>query len=287
MQLSGILLLTFRELWARKITIGLFLVSTFVWVMLAFALNLDIVDGTLAGIRIFGNNPGPTQTVPNPDTGEVVREALTLERIVIVVESVVAAAAYWMALLLGLFATASLLPGLLQRGQIDLLLSKPLSRTRLLAGHVLGVLLVVALLALYLLGAVWLVMSIKAGIWRFQFLLSLLVVVAMFGIMYSVMALVAVSTRSTALALIVSYGLIFASIILQLKDQISPQINPPWRQVFIGLYHVLPNVAEVSGTVAQLSGIDPVTSWYPLASSLVFGIIILGCTTLWFNRRDF
>lgn len=222
MQLSGILLLTFRELWARKITIGLFLVATFVWVMLTFALNLDVVDGSLAGIRIFGDDPGATQAITNDDTGEEIREALTLERIVIVVESIVAAAAYWMALLLGLFATASLLPGLLERGQVDLMLSKPLSRTRLLVGHVLGVLLVVAALAVYLLGAVWLVMSLKAGIWRFQFLLSLLAVIAMFGVMYSVMALVAVSTRSTALALIVSYGLIFASIILQFKEQISP-----------------------------------------------------------------
>ena len=39
MQLAAIVLLTFRELWAKKIVIGLFIISTLIWVMLAFALK--------------------------------------------------------------------------------------------------------------------------------------------------------------------------------------------------------------------------------------------------------
>ena len=64
MQLAAIIVLTFRELWAKKIVIGLFVISTLVWVMLAFALNLDIVEGSLAGLRIFGQEPLERESLP-------------------------------------------------------------------------------------------------------------------------------------------------------------------------------------------------------------------------------
>ena len=287
MHLLGMLRLTFRELWARKVTMGLFIVATLVWVMLTFALNLDIVDGTLAGLRIFGQTAEPTESSVDPETGEVVSALLSLDRIVATVQGVVAGMTYWGALLLGLFATASLLPGLLERGRADLLLSKPVGRVRLLTGHVLGVLLVVTVLAIYLLGMVWLVMSLKSGIWNFQFLLAIGVVVVMFGVMYSVITLIGATAQSTPLALIVAYGLIFASLILMGKDEIAPQIRPPWRQVFVALYHVFPNVGEVTALVAQLAGMDGVASWYPLVSSLAFGAVVFLAAGYLFHRRDF
>ena len=122
MQTSAILLLTFRELWAKKITVGLLVICTLVWVMLAFALNLDIVEGSLAGMRIFGAEATPTEVVrdpetgeviTNPDTGEALQEIFSLERVVIEVERVVAGLSYWAGILLALFATSSLLPSLL------------------------------------------------------------------------------------------------------------------------------------------------------------------------------
>ena len=134
MQFVGILLLTFRELWARKITVGLFVISTLAWVILAFALNLDIVDGALAGLRIFGQS-ARAGAVTDPESGDVARQALSLERVVFMVEAFVSWLAYWIGILLGLFATASLLPGMLERGRVDLLLSKPIGRARLLAGE--------------------------------------------------------------------------------------------------------------------------------------------------------
>ena len=286
MPLLGILRLTFRELWARKITVGLFVVSTFVWGMLAFALNLDIVDGSLAGMRIFGQDASP-EAVTNPETGEVIREALSLDKVVIDVESFVAGAAYWAGLLLGLFATASLLPALLEQGRADLLLSKPLSRTGVLAGHVAGVLAAVLVLAIYLMGMVWLVMSLKTGIWHFSFLLAILVVVGMFGVMYSVITFIGVTTQSAPLGLIVAYGLLFASLILAARDELAPQISPPWRQVYLGLYHALPNVAEVTVLATQLAGSNPVGSWYPFVSSMLFGGVLYLGAVIAFNRRDF
>ena len=285
MHLLGLLLLTFRELWAKKITMGLFLVATLVWVLMAFALNLDVVDGTIAGLRIFGDQV--VQPTVDPETGEVTGEAMTVERFLIEVESVVAGAAYWVALLLGLFATAPLLSGLLERGRIDLMLSKPISRTLLLSGHVLGVWLAVLTMALYLFGMVWIVLSVKTGLWHGSFFLTVLVVVGIFAVMYSVVTFLTVLTNSTALALIVTYGLLFASIFLSFHDELAPQINRPWRSVYLAIYHVLPKPVEVTMTAVQLVRMEPVASWYPFFSTLAFGAVLYGAAAVWFNRRDF
>lgn len=278
----GIILLTLRELTAKKITLGLFLVSTLIWVMLAFALNLDIVDGTLAGLRIFGQ-----ETLPEgaPDNGG--NPLPMLLEFVIGAQQAVAGASYWMGILLALFATAPLINGMLERGRIDLMLSKPLSRVTLLGSHLVGVLFVVFVLATYLMGMIWLVMSIKSGIWNPRFLYSIFLVMAMFAVMYSVVLLIGVSTQSTALSLIVTYGLIFCSIVFLGKEQLTPQINPPWRQVFTAFYHVLPNFAEVTKAVVQLVARQAVETWYPLYSSALFGLVVYMLAFFRFSRRDF
>jgi ABC-type transport system involved in multi-copper enzyme maturation permease subunit len=281
--LSGIVLLSFRELWAKKVVIGLFVVSTLVLLMTAFALNLDVVEGSLAGIRLFGaevSGPGG-----NGEEGS--GSGLTLETVVFSVQAVVAGAAYWIGTLLALFSTAPLFTSMLEPGHVDLLLAKPLSRMQLFAGHIVGVAITMLILATYLLGGVWLIMSIKTGIWNPSFLLSIGIVLAMFGVMYSVIVFTGVWTQSTALALIVTYGLIFISLFLAGGEQLASQLQPGWRSVFWGFYHVLPNFAEVTQTVSRLSRAEPITSWYPFISSSVFGLVLYGGAATWFARRDF
>ena len=294
-QLRGMLLLTFRELWAKKVIIGLFIVVTIVWLFLTFALSLDAVEGSLAGVRLYDQGAPPAQNAP-PGAEDFeggspgASGGLLMKNYVLAIESVVAGASYWIGTLLALFATAPLLTGLLQRGHVDLLLSKPLSRTRLLAGHVLGVLAMMLLLSAYLIGAVWLTLSIKTGVWNPRFLLAIFVLVGMFAVLYAVVTLVGVWTRSTALALIVTYGLIFISIVLAGHEQIERQLAPAGRFVFRAFYHVLPGFAEVTNLVAQLSSAAPVArweQWYPFASSLAFGAVLYGLAAFWFSRRDF
>lgn len=273
--LLGLVYLTFRQLWATKVVLGLFIISSLILFLVSFALNLDVVDGTLAGLRLFGEEPGG----PLGSVG--------LAELVFVVESAVAGLAYWIGILLALFATAPLAVSLLTPGHIDVLLSKPISRTTLLSGHVLGIWLAMAVLAVYLLGGTWLIMSFKSGIWNPAFLGSIGLVVGMFAVMYGAVLLMSVWTESTALALIVSYGLIFASIVLAAADAILDQMGVIGSAGFLTLYHLLPNFAEVTVIVSALSQAEPVGDWYPLWSALLFGAVAYGLALWWFNRRDF
>lgn len=264
--------LTLRELRAKKVIWGLFAVGTLGLLVVSFALNLDVVDGSLASARLFGNEAAG---------------APSLENIVFAVQSIVAGAAYWLGILLALFAAGPIFTTLLTKGHIDLLLSKPLSRARLLTGHVGGVWLSMLALSTYLLGGVWLIMSLKAEIWNPRFLLSILIVLAMFGVMYGVIVAIGVFTRSTALSLIVTYGLIVVSLALAGVNQITEQLSSLETGIFLTLYHTLPNFAEVTLIVSNLSAGKPVADWYPFLSSVLFGI---GCYVIGgiaFLRRDF
>ena len=285
--LSGSLLLTFRELWAMRLTQGILLVSTLALLILSFAMNLDVVEGSLAAVRIFGLDTGADEMVKDAATGEWVRQAMSVDKFVIGISSFVFGAAYFLGTLLGLFATMPLIGGFLEQGRIDLLISKPLYRSRLLSGHLLGVWLTVLALATYLIVGVWIALSIKTGLWLPRMLLSIPLIVVMFGVMYSVIMTLSIVTRSTGLSLIITYGLIFISAVLTAHEQITAVLSPFAKGVFMTFYHLLPNFVEVVVIQSQLVTGEAVASWYPLFSSIAFGSVMYGLGYIWFNRRDF
>ena len=306
--MTGLLLLTLRELRARKVVVGLFVVATLVWVVLAFALQLDVVDGSLAGARLFGQTTGIAEesVLIDPETGDPMVDPETglpveaepfegapfegdtvLESMVFGAQAFVAGAAYWIGILLALFATGGLVASLVERGQVDVVLTKPLSRSSVLAGRLAGVWLTMFALVVYLFGAVWLVMSIKSGIWNPRFLLAIGAVFGMFAVLYGVVALVGVWSGSAPLSLISTLALLFVTLVLAIPN-LADQVSRFWRPVVQGLYAVLPKFGSVgTSLVPQLATGDPVTSLVPLLSSLLFGAACyLGAFAL-FSRKDY
>ena len=305
--MTGLFLLTLRELRARKVVVGLFVVATVIWVAFAFALQLDVVDGTLAGARLFGQETmdepfDPDEPVLDPDGDPVLDEdgrpvtrgsdlpfngASLLESVVFTAQAFVSGAAYWVGILLALFATGGLVAALTERGQVDVILTKPLSRSEVLGGRLLAVGAVMLALVTYLFGAVWLVMSIKSGIWSPRFLLAILVVWSMFAVVYSVVTLVGVWSGSGPLSFIVTLGVVFVSLILAIPE-LATQVSRTWRPVVLGGYHLLPKFGSVGTTmVPQLATGNPVETLYPLASSLVFGAALYGLAFFLFSRKDY
>ncbi|MDT0630472.1 ABC transporter permease [Rubrivirga litoralis] len=299
----GLLLLTLRELRARKVVVGLFVVATLVWVVLAFALQLDVVDGSLAGARLFGQDAGASETlvldgdgrpVIDPVTGEPMTEAAPpafggslLESLVFGAQTFVAGAAYWIGILLALFATGGLVASLVERGGVDVLLTKPLSRSKVLAGRLAGVWVVMLALTVYLFGAVWLVMSIKSGIWNPRFLLAIGAVFGMFAVLYGVVALVGVWSGSAPLSLIATLALLFVTLVLAIPN-LADQVSRVWRPLVVGLYAVLPKFGSVgTSLVPQLATGQPVASLTPLLSSLAFGAVCYAGAFALFSRKDY
>src|ERR1700737_2235209 len=119
---------TFREALARKIFWGLFGLSTLMIVFFLFLLNIDIVQGAMAPVTLFG---------------KTVNRVGDLDRWVRGPSAAIATFLYTWGMFLAVFAAAGLVPSVLEPGRIELLLSKPISRVHILLGRFAGNVLVV------------------------------------------------------------------------------------------------------------------------------------------------
>ena len=198
-----------------------------------------------------------------------------------------AGAGYWVGIVLALFATGGLVATLAERGQVDVVLTKPVPRWAVLGGRLLAVMAVMLALTTYLFGAVWLTMAVKTGLWSPRFLLAIGAVFGMFAVLYGVVTLVGVWSGSGPLSLIVTLGLLFVSLVLAIPT-LAEQVSAFWRPVVQGGYHVLPKFGSVGTTlVPQLATGGAVGSLYPLLSSLAFGAACYALAFVLFARKDF
>src|SRR5262249_56322042 len=75
--------------------------------------------------------------------------------------------------------------------------AKPVPRWSLLAGKYLGVIVFVAFQALVFVGAVWLALAVRTGVWDMTCFLAVPVLLLHFAVFFSFSVLLAVTTRST------------------------------------------------------------------------------------------
>jgi len=106
-----------REAAARWTLIAYFLLSSLFIIIFASAINLDIVNGSLAGAQLFGHS---AHIRSNHD--------LDIEKLVLGFESTFSTVLYFLCTFLAIFATAHLVPRLQEKGTIDLYLSRPVGR---------------------------------------------------------------------------------------------------------------------------------------------------------------
>mgnify|MGYP005725418533 CR=1 FL=1 len=273
MKLLAIIQLTFRESLAKKTFVAFFGISTLVCLLFIFALNLDIVNGADAYISLFGQE---------------IDEMIHIEELIYNIESGVAAALFVAGLFLSLFATSSLVPSFLQKGTIDLMISKPLSRWQILTGRYLGAVAIVAFNIFYLVIFSWLILSLKTGVWNFGFLLAGAMIVVTFAIMYALMTFLGVMVRSGPFSLMLTYLVIFISPWLILRDKVYALLSSKFYGYLLdGLYHFLPKWAELSDITRLLAQGSEISSWFPLFTSLMFGAVMFTLSNVVFSRKNF
>ncbi|QDU19064.1 ABC transporter permease [Urbifossiella limnaea] len=110
----------------------------------------------------------------------------------------------WVLLLVSVVITAGFIPTMLAKGSLDLIVSKPIGRTRLLVYKYLGGLMFIFLLTAYTVLGVWLVIGLRSGLWSPNFLMVIPLLTFFFAVLYAVSTLAAVLTRSTIVAILVT-----------------------------------------------------------------------------------
>ena len=263
---------TFREAFARRIFWGFAGCSTALLAFLIFIMRIDVVAGALATVSIFG------RAMPTTDVQGLVHQT----------QSVIAMAMYFIGLALAVFASAGLVAAVFEPGRIELLLSKPVSRTRLLLGRYFGNVLVVAANVIYLTLGSWIIFGIKTNVWGGGYLASSIFTIFIFAVLLAIIVLVGVLWESAAVAIMATFGTIILTLILAQRVTIERLLDSEWsRDLVRGLYYVLPKTSDISVIVRHLILNEPVDSWMPVWSTALFGAAVLTAGILHFRRRSF
>ncbi len=189
---------------------------------------------------------------------------------------------------LAVFASAGLVSAVFEPGRIELLLSKPVSRTHLLLGRYVGNLLVVAANVIYLVAGSWIIFGVKTGVWGAGFLLSSLCTIFVFAVLLAVLVLVGVLLDSSAVAIMATFAIMIITPILSQRFTIERLLSSEWsRDVVRVLYYALPKTVDIAVIIGNLIQHEPVQSWMPVWSTGLFGVVVLGIGLWRFERRSF
>lgn len=267
---------TWREALARYTLLGFLLVSTLFLVTLTFALNLDIVDGSLAAGTLFGK------------AIEFHHGTRAIDTVVVTGQSIFAGMLYVLGVFLAVFATGSQVPNLQRRGTVDLYVTRPVTRTHLLLGRFLGAFTLVTVNLLFLCGGVFVIISLKTGVWNPRFLVAIGIILVVFLSYLGFMYLVGVMSSSTPLSIMLPYALYMVSMPLAAHDNIAAAMDSRfWANVVNGMYWVLPKTAEVGRDLTAYVLGRATPTLMPLATTAAFGAVCLAAAVLLFNRKSF
>jgi ABC-2 type transport system permease protein len=264
---------TFREALARKIFWGLFGLSILMILFFLFLLKIDLVEGAMATVSLFGRSTNSPTDV---------------DRLVRGVYGGIATFLYTWGMFLAVFASAGLIPSVLEPGRIELLLSKPVSRTHILLGRFAGNVLVISSNVIFLVLGVWTILGIKTGIWSPAFLISIVTTVFIFAVLLSVVVLVGVLFESAALATMISVALMILSPILAQTSTMLRLLSSEWsRQIWRTLYYALPKVYDLGRMTLDAIQSRTFDGYMPIWTSALFGVVVLSAALFVFSRRDF
>jgi ABC-type transport system involved in multi-copper enzyme maturation permease subunit len=270
-----------REAAARWTLIAYFFLSTIFIIIFASAINLDIVDGALAGAKLFGK--------------DLDAPSISIEKLVLGFQTGFSGFLYLLCTFMAIFATAHLVPRMQDKGTIDLYLSRPVSRVNLLLSRYIAGLILAGSNVLYLMGAMWLIIVWKTQVANFRFFLGGAVIFLVIAVLLAFAFLIGVVTSSTAVSIMVTYAFTIFSAILAAHDQFEAAVSKEWQASFInGMYWVFPKTAEMMVAVMAFVGgetipdkMAAVISPARFLTTAAFGVVSLALASWLFTRKEF
>jgi ABC-type transport system involved in multi-copper enzyme maturation permease subunit len=275
MKILTLIMQTFRELVMRATLIVLLGISSIILIGLALALSSSTTDqGTT--LLIFGLPATPP--IPQAD----------FESVVLPLESSLAGGLITGIVLLGIFATAGIIPNALEKGSIDLYISKPLARWEFLLGKFAGAVAVIGANTAYFITLAWLIVGLRLGVWNGAFLMSILTITCMFACIYALVLFLGLLSRSSALTIIVVFVYLFViAEILEGREGFLYRFvtNQGMRAAIDTVYYILPQIPAVRNAVIKQIA-HQTMDWVPFAQSFATAGALYLFGTYLFKKRD-
>lgn len=254
-----------KEAVQSKLLLALLVLVAGFLILLTLSLDLDVVDGALAGSRLFGKATG----------GAVIPVDVFLRPAF----QAMAWATFYLGLLFGVVVTADIAPRLLAPGRIEHLLALPVRRVELVVGTYLGVCGICAVATGVAVGGVSLILFIKAEMVTVAPVAGAAMAFVGFSALYAVMLCVGALFRSAALSAVAGMGTYVAGIVVSEKDAILSWItSAPLRTVLDVASTPIPNLraladvgagAAAGETVAMSAAAPVVLSTFAFAAFAV------------------
>ena len=272
-----------REAAARWTLIAYFFLSTIFIIIFASAINLDIVDGALAGAKLFGKQV------------QMDNDQLSIEKLVLGFETGFSVFLYFLCTFLAIFATAHLVPRMQEKGTIDLYLARPVGRVRLLLSRYVAGLILAGSNVVYLMGSIWLIVVWKTGVANPRFLLGGAIIFLIIAVLLAFAFLIGVFTSSTAVSIMTTYGIFFFGLMLAAHERIAAAVSKEWQAWLIEtLYWVFPKTAELGQAVVAFVGGEQLPEAVmkalapaPFVTTAAFGVGCLMLASFLFTRKEF
>lgn len=276
MKLLTLILATFRELFSKATLYVLLGISALILLGVLLSVSSEKTDEGI-NIKVFGN---PISPAPVP--------VEQFEPLVFRMQMGLAQGLFFGIMLFGVFATASIIPDSMEKGTVDLYLSKPLARWELLLGKLLGAVAVISATILFFIGGLWLVFGVKVGIWNWQFLLSSLTISFMFTCIFSIVLLFGIIFRNTAVPIIGCFLFlaVIDNVLENRKTIFGFTENRILHGTLDGLYFALPQISAMQNELAnQIT--HQTMEWKPFAQALVSSLAIFCCGAWLMGKKDF
>ena len=134
----------------------------------------------------------------------------------------------------------------------------------------------------------WAVLGWKSGVWNHGFLLSTILAIFAFVVLFSVVMMVSVTTESGPAGLLAAVTVLIFSPVLAAHEQITPAFSSElYRQVFRSICWVLPEPAETIGAMRRLITERPLDVNWVVGTSLAFAVACYFATMIYFTRKDY
>jgi len=270
--ISGII----REAFAKKIILSIFVFFSLIILFIVFAATNDSVAGMLAFLEASGGNADYRMAVIDFESNissKIPMFMLTAFYLIIV---------------------SSFIPSMLQKGHIDLLLSKPISRSKIVIGHLIAGTVFAFLASFFLLGIIWLIVSSKTGVWHIPFLYSILWFTFIFLTLYSFVILIGLLTKNTILNILINLILFFPlSWIFYLLNLLTKKgeqffsFGAVTEFVIKFFYYILPKPWDLADLCENSIKGEALSSIQPVISSVLFIGIMISLSIWYFNRKDY
>lgn len=264
------MLSTFREAIAKKIFLGFFAISTLIILIFLFLINVDSIEGMVTMMESSGEEG--------------------VKQLVIGFQVAMINISYLLIITFCFISVSSFIPSMLEKGNIDVLLSKPVSRPKIILAKFLGGVLLIFCSLCYLIGFVWLILSSKSGFWHLPFLYSILWLTLSFAVIYSIIILIGLISQSSILSIIISLFLVFivCPILYFREETIFSLVSNGAAQFIVNFfYYVLPKPTDINQISTDIITGTPVKSYMPVFSSVLFMLAALSVSILYFRKKDY